>query len=84
MKTAAAPISWGVCEVPGWGRQLDRSQVLAEMRDLGLTATEGLGAAGYSGWYVLEQDVVLGSEPPAGAGPLDDVRASLAFLRSVA
>ncbi|MFI9438651.1 TIM barrel protein, partial [Streptosporangium sp. NPDC052375] len=41
-----APISWGVCEVPGWGRQLDRSQVLAEMRDLGLTATE-LGPQGF-------------------------------------
>ncbi|WP_086579085.1 TIM barrel protein, partial [Streptosporangium minutum] len=46
MKTAGAPISWGVCEVPGWGRQLDRSQVLAEMRELGLTATE-LGPQGF-------------------------------------
>jgi len=46
LKTAGAPISWGVCEVPGWGRQLDRSQVLAEMRELGLTATE-LGPQGF-------------------------------------
>ncbi|WP_433245319.1 TIM barrel protein [Streptosporangium sp. CA-135522] len=46
MKTAGAPISWGVCEVPGWGRQLDRDQVLAEMRELGLTATE-LGPQGF-------------------------------------
>ncbi|MGW0061142.1 TIM barrel protein [Streptosporangium sandarakinum] len=46
MRTAGAPISWGVCEVPGWGRQLDRSQVLAEMRNLGLTATE-LGPYGF-------------------------------------
>ncbi|OUC87687.1 TIM barrel protein [Streptosporangium minutum] len=44
----------------------------------------GLGAAGYAGWYVMEQDVVLGSEPPGGAGPLHDVRASVAFLGSLA
>lgn len=39
-KVAAAPISWGVCEVPGWGVQLPAHRVLAEMRDLGLAATE--------------------------------------------
>lgn len=37
---AAAPISWGVCEVPGWGVQLPPDRVLGEMRDLGITATE--------------------------------------------
>ncbi|MEV6982887.1 TIM barrel protein [Sphaerisporangium sp. NPDC051017] len=46
MKIAAAPISWGVCEVPGWGYQLDRERVLGEMRALGLTATE-LGPDGF-------------------------------------
>ncbi len=40
MKLAGAPISWGVCEVPGWGTMLDRDTVLSEMADLGLTATE--------------------------------------------
>jgi inosose dehydratase len=39
-RTAGAPISWGVCEVPGWGHQLSPGRVLAEMRDVGLTATE--------------------------------------------
>jgi inosose dehydratase len=39
-KVAGAPISWGVCEVPGWGYQLGPDQVLAEMREVGLTATE--------------------------------------------
>ena len=39
-RIAAAPISWGVCEVPGWGHQLPAERVLAEMRDLGLRATE--------------------------------------------
>ena len=40
MRLAGAPISWGVCEVPGWGYQLPPSRVLAEMRDAGLAATE--------------------------------------------
>jgi len=39
-KIAGAPISWGVCEVPGWGYQLPVERVLSEMRDVGLTATE--------------------------------------------
>lgn len=40
MRLAGAPISWGVSEVPGWGYQLAPELVLAQMRDLGLTATE--------------------------------------------
>ena len=40
LKLAGAPISWGVCEVPGWGYQLTPHRVLAEMRDVGLAATE--------------------------------------------
>lgn len=43
-----------------------------------------LERAGYSGWYVLEQDAMLSADPPAGGGPLGDVRTSLEFLRSVA
>ncbi len=39
-RIAAAPISWGVCEVPGWGFQLPRQRVLAEMQELGMVATE--------------------------------------------
>jgi inosose dehydratase len=45
-RLAGAPISWGVCEVPGWGRQLDAERVFAEMAALGLRATE-LGPIGY-------------------------------------
>jgi len=37
---AGAPISWGVCEVPGWGYQLPPDRVLAEMAEVGLAATE--------------------------------------------
>ena len=53
MKIAGAPISWGVCEVPGWGYQLTPERVLAEMRDVGMSATE-LGPEGF-----------LPSDPPA-------------------
>ena len=40
-----------------------------------------LDVHGYAGRYVLEQDVALDGEPPAGTGPAADVAASLAFLR---
>jgi inosose dehydratase len=40
MKISGAPISWGVCEVPGWGFQLPAERVLREMHEIGLTATE--------------------------------------------
>jgi inosose dehydratase len=49
-RLAGAPISWGVCEVPGWGLQLSPDRVLSEMAALGLTATE-LGA---QGWLPLD------------------------------
>lgn len=39
-RVAGAPISWGVCEVPGWGHQLAAERVLMEMREVGLVATE--------------------------------------------
>jgi inosose dehydratase len=45
-KLAGAPISWGVCEVPGWGPMLPPERVLAEMASLGLSATE-MGPVGY-------------------------------------
>jgi inosose dehydratase len=50
-RVAAGPISWGVCEVPGWGLQLEPERVLGEMRGLGIKATE----AGPDGW--------LGTDP---------------------
>ena len=58
-KIAGAPISWGVCEVPGWGYQLQPGRVLAEMREVGLAATE-LGPDGF-----------LPSQPEAMARVLD-------------
>jgi len=58
-RIAGAPISWGVCEVPGWGYQLDPERVLTEMRSLGLTATE-FGPVGF-----------LATEPTAKAEQLE-------------
>src|SRR5664279_6227894 len=43
---AGAPISWGVCEVPGWGHVLPVDVVLGEMASLGLASTE-LGPPGF-------------------------------------
>ena len=45
-RIAGAPISWGVCEVPGWGHQLAPHRVLDEMREVGLAATE-VGPEGF-------------------------------------
>ncbi|MGI9595461.1 MAG: sugar phosphate isomerase/epimerase family protein [Acidimicrobiales bacterium] len=45
-RLATAPISWGICEVPGWGVQLPVERVLDEMAELGFPATE-LGSDGY-------------------------------------
>ncbi len=39
-RIAGAPISWGVCEVPGWGHQLTPERVLDEMAGLGIGASE--------------------------------------------
>jgi inosose dehydratase len=47
-RLAGGPISWGVCEVPGWGAELSPDRVLAEMRELGIRATEA-GPDGYLG-----------------------------------
>jgi inosose dehydratase len=46
LKIAGAPISWGVCEAPGWGHQMGPDRVLKEMSELGLGATE-FGPAGF-------------------------------------
>jgi inosose dehydratase len=39
-RLAGAPISWGVCEVPGWGGQLDCDTVLSQMQEVGVVATD--------------------------------------------
>ncbi len=46
MKVSGAPISWGVSELPDWGFRMAPDRVLAEMKSVGLDATE-LGPPGY-------------------------------------
>jgi inosose dehydratase len=44
-----------------------------------------LADAGYARWLVLEQDLAItGTEPPAGGGPVLDVRKSIDFLSTPA
>ncbi|HEY4829766.1 MAG TPA: TIM barrel protein [Solirubrobacteraceae bacterium] len=45
-RLAGAPISWGACEVPGWGVMPTPELVLGEMATLGLRGTE-LGPPGF-------------------------------------
>ena len=45
-RLAAGPISWGACEVPGWGLMPAPEKVLGEMAELGLRGTE-LGPPGF-------------------------------------
>jgi len=51
---------------------VDAAAVLARLR-----------AAGYRGWFTLEQDAALPAEPELGAGPVADVRRSIAFFESL-
>ncbi|MCZ2525599.1 TIM barrel protein [Streptomyces sp. HB2AG] len=66
-RTAAAPISWGVCEVPGWGHQLPAPRVLSEMASLGLTATE-FGPDGFLPACPDERTAVLAGHGLAPVG----------------
>ncbi|MFB4310559.1 TIM barrel protein [Actinomadura sp. GTD37] len=71
-RVAGAPISWGVCEVPGWGHQMDPGRVLAEMRDLGLAATE-FGPDGFLPARAGERAALLaeyGLRPVGGFAPV--------------
>jgi len=66
MRIAGAPISWGVCEVPGWGHQMAPDRVLAEMRQIGLTATE----FGPQGWLPVEPEARAAAVSGYGLTPV--------------
>lgn len=51
-RVAVAPISWGICEAPGWGLQLPVERVLDEIRSLGVTAME----QGALGWLPIDPE----------------------------
>ncbi|MFT4011420.1 MAG: TIM barrel protein [Nocardioidaceae bacterium] len=67
VRIAGAPISWGVCEVPGWGHQLPPDRVLADMRSLGLVATE-FGPDGFLPDAPEEKAAMLASYGLRGVG----------------
>jgi len=48
------------------------------------TITSTLISQGYTGWFVLEQDLVMTEEPASGKGPMVDAKESVEFLRAVA
>jgi len=51
--------------------------------DVGIAGiVRNLLEAGYGGWFTMEQDTILETEP-AGEGPVRDVRQSVAFLREL-
>ncbi|MFD0854910.1 TIM barrel protein, partial [Actinomadura adrarensis] len=39
--------------------------------------------SGYEGWYVMEQDTILTTEPDPASGPYDDVRDCLSYLSRI-
>lgn len=91
-RVAGAPISWGVCEVPGWGHQLGPDLVLAQMREVGLAATE-FGPDGFlpdapgdkartladAGLRAVGQFVPVVLHDP-GADPLPEVEVAMTAL----
>ena len=54
-RIAAAPISWGVSEVPTWGHQMSPQRVFDEMASLGFLASE----LGPNGYFANEEKVAL-------------------------
>jgi inosose dehydratase len=66
-RIAGAPISWGVCEVPNWGHQLTPERVLAEMQEVGLSATE-LGPDGFLPADPQQMATVLASHQLTAVG----------------
>lgn len=91
-RVAGAPISWGVCEVPGWGHQLEPDLVLRQMREVGLAATEfgpdgflpddpreKAGTLAAHGLRAVGQFVPVVLHDP-GHDPLPEVRAAIAGL----
>lgn len=48
------------------------------------TLVELLDDAGFDGYWVLEQDIMLDGEPPADGGPINNAKASLEALTALA
>ncbi|MEP6666785.1 MAG: TIM barrel protein, partial [Nocardioidaceae bacterium] len=72
-QVVAGELAFGAAVKSGMFRPLGQGDV--DIATL-ITTLEGVG---YSGWYVLEQDVML-DDVPDGAGPAENVRKSLDYL----
>lgn len=81
-RVASAPISWGICEVPGWGAMLPTRRVLQEMSDLGFTATE-LGAPGFLPQEPTALKALLAEFGMTLLGGFSPIEAHLASTREV-
>ena len=66
-RAAGAPISWGVCEAPGWGHQLAPERVLREIGELGLAGAE-FGPVGFLPVDPVERAALLRRYGPAPVG----------------
>jgi len=76
-RVRAGDVTFGAAVRDGMFRPLGKGDIdIAAM-------VRTLEDAGYDGWYVLEQDVVLDSEAQSGA-PYADVETSLAYLTRIA
>jgi len=67
MRIGSAPISWGVCEIPGWGPQLPYERVLDEIRAAGFEGTE-LGPWGFLPTEVAALKAAVSARDLAMAG----------------
>ena len=88
VRIAAAPISWGILDVVGWGYQMTPDRVMAEMRELGFTATE-FGSPGFLPDGAEDKAAVLKRHDLTAVGSFLDVvlhdhdRDPLPVVRSV-
>jgi inosose dehydratase len=71
-RIAGAPISLGVCEVPGWGHQMAPDRVLTEMSALGLAATE-FGPLGFLPYDPHRAAALLAEHDLRAAGGFEPV-----------
>jgi inosose dehydratase len=88
VRIAAAPISWGILDVVGWGYQMTPDRVMAEMRELRFTATE-FGSPGFLPDGAEDKAAVLKRHDLTAVGSFLDVvlhdqdRDPLPVVRSV-
>jgi inosose dehydratase len=76
-KVQSGDVTYYDAVVQGMYRPLGRGDV--DIRAI----VRNLLTSGYQGWFVLEQDNVIGGEPADGSGPYEDAKISVEFLRAV-